>query len=96
MMWVMRKEKFSKIKQYGERIWNIPVNSDEDVKKVIQVTEEFFQKLGVPTKLKDYGIGAEAVTKVVDRFSSRGFEPMGESAAVTLEKVKEFLLGALA
>jgi NADP-dependent alcohol dehydrogenase len=96
MMWVMRKEKFSKIKQYGERIWNIPVNSDEDVKKVIQVTEEFFQKLGVPTKLKDYGIGAEAVSKVVDRFSSRGFEPMGESAGVTLEKVKEVLIGSLA
>lgn len=95
MMWVMRKEKFTKIKQYGERIWNIPVNDEEDVKKVIAATENFFQQLGVPTKLCDYQLGPEVVTKIVDRFASRGFEPVGETGAVTLTKVREVLQGAL-
>ena len=67
----------------------------EDVKKVIAATEIFFQQLGVPTKLCDYQLGPEVVTKIVDRFASRGFEPVGETGAVTLTKVREVLQGAL-
>lgn len=96
MMWVMRKEKFAKIKQYGERILNIPVNNEDDIKKVIAATEHFFHQLGVPTKLKDYNLSSEVIPKIVDRLVSRGFEPIGESAGVTIDKVKDVLRGALA
>lgn len=94
MMWVMRHEKFAKIKQYGERIWNIPVNNDDDVKKVIARTEEFFHSVGVPTKFKDYDVGPEVVGKVVKRLSSRGVEALGETQGVTLKKVEAILEGA--
>jgi NADP-dependent alcohol dehydrogenase len=96
MMWVMRVEKFAKIKQYGERILNIPVHNEDDVKKVIAATEHFFHQLGVPTKLKDYNLSSEVITKIVDRLVSRGFEPIGETGSVTIEKVKDVLRGALA
>ena len=96
LMWVMRKEKFAKIKQYGERIWNIPVHNDDDVKKVIFKTETFFQELGVPTKLKDYELGADIIPKIIERLSSRGMDKMGETGAVTLPRIQEILEGALA
>jgi NADP-dependent alcohol dehydrogenase len=96
MMWEMRKEKFLKIKQYGERIWNIPVNNDEDVKKVIQATSQFFVEMGLPVTLKDYNIGPEVVSKVTQRFERRGFVPMGETQSVTLKKVEAVLSGTLA
>lgn len=95
LMWVMRTEKKEKIKQYGDRIWNMKVESDDDVKLVIKKTEEFFHSLGVPTKLKDYGISIEVVAQVTDRLKKRGFAPMGEREAVTLKKVEEILLGAI-
>jgi NADP-dependent alcohol dehydrogenase len=94
-MWEMRKEKFAKIKQYGERIWNIPVNNDEDVKKVIAVTSKFFVEMGLPVTFKDYNIGPEVVSKVTQRFERRGFEPMGETQSVTLKKMEAVLSGAL-
>jgi NADP-dependent alcohol dehydrogenase len=95
IMWEMRKEKFAKIKQYGERIWNIPVNNDEDVKKVIAVTSKFFVEMGLPVTFKDYNIGPEVVSKVTQRFERRGFEPMGETQSVTLKKMEAVLSGAL-
>lgn len=95
LMWVMRKEKFTKIKQYGERVWNIPVHNDEDVRKVIIKTETFFKELGVPTKFKDYELGPDIIPKILERLSSRGMESLGETAAVTLPRVQEILEGAL-
>lgn len=95
MMWEMRKEKFAKIKQYGERIWNISVNNDEDVKKVIQATSKFFVEMGLPVTFKDYNIGPEVVAKVTHRFERRGFEPLGETQGVSLEKIQAVLSGAL-
>jgi NADP-dependent alcohol dehydrogenase len=96
MMWSMRKEKFVRLKQYGERIWNIQVNNDDDVRKVIDATASFFREMGLGTTLKDYKVGEEAIVKVTSRLEARGFQPMGETQSVTLEKVAEVLKGALA
>lgn len=90
MMWVMRDEKRTKINQYAERVWNIDDNSDH-VQAAIRQTVEFFEMMGLHTKLADYGIKDDVATKVADRFEKRGFKPMGEKGLVTLEKVKEVL-----
>lgn len=95
LLWVMRKEKMDKIKQYAQRVWNITVQNEEDVKKVIQKTEDFFHSVGVPTKLRDYQIGEEVIEKVISRFTSRGIEKLGENGIITLNHVEEILRGAL-
>lgn len=95
LLWVMRKEKMDKIKQYAQRVWNITVQNEEDVKKVIQKTEDFFHSVGVPTKLRDYQMGEEVIEKVISRFTSRGIEKLGENGIITLNHVKEILRGAL-
>ena len=95
MMWIMRKEKFEKIKQYGERVLNIPVSNDEDIRKVILATVTFFHSVGVQTKLKDYDLGEEVIEKIVTKLTKKGFVPVGETGAVTLDKIQEILKDAL-
>jgi NADP-dependent alcohol dehydrogenase len=91
VMWVMRQEKFKKIKQYAERIWNIKVDDDISLDQVITLTKNFFESVGVPTTLKSYGLGYEVVDQVSHRLERRGFSPLGETESVTIEKVRQIL-----
>ncbi|MBN1386830.1 MAG: iron-containing alcohol dehydrogenase [Bacteroidales bacterium] len=70
---VLKEEKKDKLVQYGERVWNITEGTDDErAEKAIDRTVEFFESLGVKTKFSDYGIPAETIDKIVDRFKKRG------------------------
>lgn len=90
MMWVMKDEKRAKINQYAERVWNIRDNQDQ-FQGAFRKTVDFFETMGLPTKLAAYGIKDDAAEKVVARFEKRGFGPLGEKGLVTLDKVREVL-----
>ncbi len=56
-----------KLEQYGRRVWNV-----QSAEEAIKCTETFFQSLGMPTRLSDYGISAEdAASRVEARFLER-------------------------
>lgn len=60
-------QKRTKLEQYGRRVWNV-ATAEEALAK----TEEFFQALGMPTRLRDYQIVAEdAAERVRLRFTER-------------------------
>lgn len=90
MMWVMRDEKRAKINQYAQRVWKIGDHQDQ-FQSAFRKTVDFFETMGLPTKLSAYGIKDDAASKVVARFEKRGFSPLGERGLVTLEKVREVL-----
>ncbi len=90
MMWVMKDEKRAKINQYAERVWKIGNNQDH-FQGAFRKTVDFFETMGLPTKLAAYGIKEDVASKVAARFEKRGFTPMGEKGLVTLDKVKEVL-----
>lgn len=90
MMWVMRDEKRTKINQYAERVWDVHDDSDH-VQVAIRQTVEFFERMGVPTKLNAYGIKDDAAARVAERLEKKGFSPLGEREQVTLERIKEVL-----
>ncbi len=90
MMWVMKDEKRAKINQYAERVWKIGDHQDH-FQGAFRKTVDFFETLGLPTKLSAYGIKEDVASKVVARLEQRGFQPMGEKGLVTLEKVREVL-----
>ena len=78
MMDIRRRQKEAKILQYGERIWNINEGTvDERINKAIQKTVEFFESVGIPTRLPDYSVPAETIDKIEARFLQRGTK-MGE------------------
>lgn len=95
VMWVMRQEKFEKIKQYAERVWNVKIETEDNVEQVITLTKNFFESLGVPTSLKAYELGYEVVDQITERFAKRGFTPIGENESVTLEKIRQILSRAV-
>lgn len=68
-----RERKAEKLLQYGERVWGIREgNREERIEAAIEKTAEFFRSLGAPTRLSDYGIGAEAADAVEKRIKERG------------------------
>lgn len=72
MMDIKRRLKEAKILQYGERIWNITEGSvDERIDRAIQKTVEFFESVGIPTRLPDYNVPAETIDKIEHRFIAR-------------------------
>lgn len=95
LMDVMRKEKFAKLLQYGERVFGIVEGSDDErIDKTIEATEQFYRSLGMKTRLSEHGIGEETIVEIVERFTERGWN-VGERGIVTPEKVDAILRRAL-
>ena len=98
MLEVQKMEKRDKLLQYAERVWGIKGKSkDEMISIAISKTRDFFERVGVPTRLSNYGLGKENVPKVVETL-----EPLealqiklGENGTLTLDKVKRVLELAL-
>jgi NADP-dependent alcohol dehydrogenase len=91
MMHIKRRNKREKILQYGERIWGIVSGTDDErIDAAIAKTVEFFESLGVPTKLPDYNVPADTIVKITDRFKQRGYK-LGEKADIDFNEVEEIL-----
>lgn len=68
----LREQKMDKLIQYGERVWGIHVgNANEESELAIRKTEEFFQELGLATRLSDLHIGEETILEIERRFNQR-------------------------
>jgi len=84
------EKKKAKLTQYGSRVWGV-----SSPMQAIEKTEEFFESLGVPTKLKSYGVNsAEAAEKISKRFADRGLTSergLGENACIGPKEIKEIL-----
>lgn len=92
---VTREEKKEKLLQYGKRVFGIDKGSEEmRMDQAIEATEKFFQSLGVKTRLSDYGITAEQVQPIVERFEQRGWK-LGEHRSITYDVIETILQGAL-
>ncbi len=95
MMHIKRDNKKDKILQYGERIWGIATGSDDErIDATIAKTVEFFESVGIPTKLRDYDVPTETITKITDRFEKSG-EKIGEKADIDFAEVGAILEHAL-
>lgn len=92
---VMRREKEAKLLQYASRIWNITEGTtDEIIDKAIARTEQFFNSLGVKTRLSDYGIGEETIEFIRKRFAERNWN-LGENGTITPQKTEAILRSRL-
>ena len=92
IMKLKRADKKEKILQYGERVWNITVGTDDErIDATIQKTVEFFQSVGIKTKLADYGVGSDIIPQVVDRFVKRGIKVIGERGIITTDDIAKIL-----
>ncbi len=95
--WKVRKaEKFEKLLQYAERVWDLREGTDEEkVDSAIKKTEEFFQSLGITTKLSDHGVGEDDVDRIIDSLKSHGMVKLSERGDQTLEITRKIIEKAL-
>ena len=57
----IKSERVDKFIEYGVNVWNIDKNKDKYTiaQEAIDKTKEFFISLGIPTTLREVGIGEE-------------------------------------
>ncbi|RKE02124.1 iron-containing alcohol dehydrogenase [Marinifilum flexuosum] len=73
----LKEQRGEKLLQYAERIWNITEGTDEERKTLaIQKTEEFFQSVGIATRLGDHKVGQDSIDIISKRFIERGYVGM--------------------
>lgn len=92
VMEFQREKKRQKLLQYAERVWSIR-EGDEDARidEAIRRTREFFESLGIPTRLPAYGIGTDVVPAVVHQLQEHGQTALGEHSDITPAVVAKIL-----
>lgn len=93
---VRRVEKKEKLVQYAERVWDIREGSDDTkIDLAISKTEEFFNSLGMATRLSAYDIGADVIDKIITGLEKHGMVALSEKGDVTPDIARKMLEIAL-
>jgi NADP-dependent alcohol dehydrogenase len=88
----LKEEKGQKLVQYGERVWNIKTGTeDERIDAAINRTEEFFESLGIKTRLSDYGVKRDTIEEIVSRFEKRKWLTLGDRGLTTPSTTRKAL-----
>ena len=89
---VLKDEKREKLLQFGKRVWNITAGSEEErIDNAILKTVEFFESLGVKTRMEDYNVTVYTIDKIVKRFEERGWKAIGDRELITPDVVRQVL-----
>ncbi len=68
-----RDAKREKLLQYAERVWNITEGSDDQrIDAAIAATRQFFEQMGVPTRLSDYGLDGSSIPALLAKLEEHG------------------------
>ncbi len=89
-------QKQEKLAQFAERVWH---SSREDkalrIEEAIIRTEQFFQQMGVGTRLADYGLDARCIPGICSNLKLFGLTALGEQQDIDPDKVARILSHAL-
>lgn len=90
-----RVTKREKLLQYAERVWQITEGDDKArISAAIQHTREFYESLGIPTRLQDYELTADVAPVIAARLAGRGMGAIGERGDLTPERIEAILRAA--
>ncbi len=91
VMNIKRTLKKDKILQLGERVWGIIDGTDDErIDQTIQKTIDFFESVGLPTRLPDYDVPTETIDTICARFEKRGYK-IGEKADIGPAEIRTIL-----
>ncbi|MCF4010838.1 iron-containing alcohol dehydrogenase [Rheinheimera sp. UJ63] len=96
LMYVQREKKRQKLLQFGRRVFNINNSSeDEVIDLTIKATQDFFENMGVKTRLSDYNLAEADIDKLVANLERNGMTALGEHGDIDLAKARQILTLAL-
>lgn len=82
---VKMAEKREKLLQYAARVWDIHDGTEEQrLLKAIEKTRNFFETVGVKTRLSDYGLTQDIIPKIINQLKSHNFIALGEHQDIDL------------
>jgi len=91
-----RVQKRDKLLQYGARVWGITSGTiDERITAAIDQTRDFFERMGIPTHLSAYGLGADAIDLLVAQLEAHGMTKLSEHGDLTIDVSRRILEAAL-
>ncbi|MEO8902133.1 MAG: iron-containing alcohol dehydrogenase [Polyangiaceae bacterium] len=91
-----RLQKSEKLVQFGQRVFGVEGNSDEErIDRTIAKTVSFFEELGIPTRLSAYNLGQEVIAQVVAKLKASRRLRMGERLDITPDDAGQMLAYAL-
>ncbi|MGZ3184969.1 MAG: iron-containing alcohol dehydrogenase [Telluria sp.] len=96
MLRVRKESKRAKLLQYAQRVWGLS-DGDEDtrIEAAIARTEQFFEQVGVKTRLSGYGLKADIIPPVLAALEAHRMVKLGEHRDVTLDVSRRALELAL-
>ena len=87
------EDKKEKLAQYAQRVWNVHDGTVlERAQEGINKTNEFYQSLGIDTRLSAYTDSFEGTAETIaKRFEERGWVKLGERQSVSPDDVKKIV-----
>lgn len=80
-----RKQKHAKLLQYAERVWGLNSGSEaERIDDAIAATRDFFERMGVKTRLRDYGLKDLGIDILIGKLGEHGMTAIGEHSDIDL------------
>lgn len=96
LLQVRREQKRAKLIQYAERVWNITGGSDDEkIDSAIEKTREFFESLGVKTRLSQYGARADQIPVIVKQLKAHKMTALSETSDITPDVSQKILEAAM-
>lgn len=100
MMKVRKQQKWDKLLQYAERVWDIRSDSDltsdeEKIDLAIKKTEDFFVSLGAPIRFSDVELGESDIPGLVEALVRHEKENISERGDFTSEDARAVYTAAL-
>ncbi len=86
-LWRIRTaKKHEKLLQYARRVWEIDeADEDKAISMAILKTEDFFESLGIKTKLSAYGVEKSQIEDIVGALKQSGRESLSETRDLDLD-----------
>ena len=92
MLAVRKEAKRAKLLQYASRVWNITEGDEEQrIDAAIAKTREFFESMGVRTRMSDYGLDASHIEPLLAQLEAHRMVALGEQRDVTVSVSRQVL-----
>ncbi|WP_042860300.1 iron-containing alcohol dehydrogenase [Dickeya sp. NCPPB 3274] len=76
---MQRRTKHDKLVQYAHRVWNLTATDEENlISLAIEKTREFFENMGVKTRMRDYNLPESAIDDMLANLDKFHLLPQGE------------------
>ncbi|MFZ6813505.1 iron-containing alcohol dehydrogenase [Undibacterium sp. Rencai35W] len=92
MLRIRKESKRAKLLQYAERVWDLRDGSEDSrIDRAITMTQDFFEQMGVKTRLADYQLNADNIPPILAALETHRMVTLGEKRDVTLDVSRQVL-----